>query len=443
MKKNEDLSHRKASCLLRVTDQQGNPIANTRLRLQQTRHEFLFGCGAFDFMPYTNTVNTADTIHTAGSTNSANSAAADTAGSANPADAPDSAHQADAALQDRIDKWLALYNYGTIPFYWGGFEPVEGSPQTKSRLRAAKFLQKHNVTVKGHPLCWHTVCADWLMKYDNQTILEKQLRRIEREVKGFRGIVDIWDVINEVVIMPIFDKYDNAITRVCKDIGRVGIIKETFAAARAANPDAQLLLNDFNTSIAYEILIDGCLQAGVPIDTIGIQSHQHQGYWGAEKLEEVLERYEHFGLPIHFTENTLVSGSLIPPEIEDLNDFQVTEWPTTPEGEERQMKQTEEMYRILFAHPQVKAITGWDFADGAWLNAPSGVIRKDNSIKPVYEMLMRLIKGEWWTDCEICTDENGFAEAKGFKGDYLLEMPGKSAALKLTSGLSEAQVVLG
>lgn len=406
MKRYDDLSHRKAKCRLRVTDRQGNPVAAARLRLRQTRHEFLFGCGAFDFMAYANS------------------------------DSPD------AGLKDRIDKWLALYNYGTLPFYWGGFEPEEGRPHTESRRKAAEFLQERNVTVKGHPLCWHTACADWLMQYDTQTILRKQLQRIEREVAGFKGTVDIWDVINEVVIMPVFDKYDNAVTRVCRDIGRVGIVKETFAAARAANPSAKLLINDFNTSASYEILIDGCLQAGVPIDVIGIQSHQHQGYWGAEKLEQVLERYAYFGLPLHFTENTLVSGSLIPPEIEDLNDFQVKEWPSTPEGEERQMEQTEEMYRILFAHPKVEAITGWDFADGAWLNAPSGVIRRDNSVKPVYERLMHLIKEEWWTDREICTDENGFAEAEGFKGDYLLEMPGRSGTLKLTSGLREVQVIL-
>ena len=408
MVKNDKLAHRKAQCKLRIVDEQGNAVAGTRMAFRQTNHEFLFGCGAFDFVPY-----------------------------ANP-----TAQEDMGFLKDRVDKWLALYNYGTLPFYLGGFEPEEGKPETASRMNAARFLREHNVAVKGHPLCWHTACADWLMKYDNMTILKKQLQRIERDVTDFKGTVDIWDVINEVVIMPIFDKYDNAITRVCKDIGRVGIIKETFAAAKAANPDAQLLINDFNTSIAYEILIDGCLQVGVPISTIGIQSHQHQGYWGAERLEQVLERYEHFGLPIHFTENTFVSGDLIPPEIEDLNDFQVTEWPSTPEGEERQMKQTEEMYRILFAHPRVEAITGWDFTDGAWLNAPSGVIRKDNSVKPVYEKLMKMIKGEWWTDYEICTDENGFAEVEGFKGDYVLEMPGKSSTMKLTSGVSQVQIIM-
>lgn len=408
MTKDTSLAHRKAKCTLRITDQTGNIVANQRLTLRQTNHEFLFGCGAFDFLAYTNF---------------------------------DAASKMDG-LQDRIDKWLALYNYGTLPFYLGTFEPVEGEPRTTASMNAAKFLRDRHVTVKGHPLCWHTVCADWLMNYDNNTILEKQLNRIERDVTAFKGVVDMWDVINEVVIMPIFDKYDNAITRICKDLGRVRLIKETFAAARAANPNAQLLLNDFNTTISYEILIDGCLNAGVPIDAIGIQSHQHQGYWGAERLEEVLERYEHFGLPIHFTENTLVSGDLIPPEIVDLNDFQVEEWPSTPEGEDRQMEQTEDMYRILFAHPQVQAITGWDFTDGAWLGAPSGVLRKDNSVKPVYERLIKLIKDEWWTVCEICTDENGMVQAEGFKGDYILETADRKAELKLTAGLTEQQLIL-
>ncbi len=80
------------------------------------------------------------------------------------------------------------------------------------------------------------------MKYDNETILKKHLERIDREVTGFKGVIDMWDVINAVVIMPIFDKYDNA---------------------------------------------------GVPISAIVIQSHQHQGYWGKEKLEEVLDRHHH------------------------------------------------------------------------------------------------------------------------------------------------------
>lgn len=403
------MNTKQAKTRLRIVDKSGNPVANRTMRMRQTNHEFLFGCGAFDVLPATNM--------------------------------PDGEEKKDF-FQERVDKWLDVYNYGTLPFYWGGFEEEEGKPQTESRMKAAKYLKEHNVTVKGHPLCWHTACADWLLKYDNETIMKKQIERIHREVEGFRGIVDMWDVINEVVIMPIFDKYDNAITRLCVDKGRVGLIKEVFAAAKESNPDGIFLINDFNTSISYEILIDGCLEAGVPIDAIGIQSHQHQGYWGAEKVHEVLTRFEHFGLPIHFTENTLISGDIMPAHIQDLNDFQVSEWPSTPEGEERQKNQVEEMYRILFEHPLVEAITSWDFADGAWLGAPSGVIRKDNSVKPVYTRLKELIKGEWWTDQEIHTDENGFVEVQGYKGDYVVECENQCASWSLTKGVDEIQITL-
>jgi GH35 family endo-1,4-beta-xylanase len=397
----DQLLHRKAKCSLRIVNEDGTPLKNVKAVVRQINHEFLFGCGAFDSLPLTNNADNID------------------------------------FYKERVNKWLEIYNYGTLPFYLAGYEPVEGSTEINSRMNAAKFLKAHNVRLKGHPLCWHTACPDWLMQYDNKTILDKVLKRIERDVSEFAGVIDMWDVINEVVIMPIFDKYDNAITRICKQYGRVKLVKEVFAAAKAANPDAVLLINDFNLSTSYEILIDGCLEAGVPISAIGLQTHQHQGYMGAEKLEQILKRYEHFGLPLHFTENTLISGHLMPPEIVDLNDYQIPEWPTTPEGEERQKKEMEEMYRILFAHPLVEAITGWDFADGAWLGAPSGVIRKDNSVKPSYEMLKDLIHKQWKTEYETASDENGVLIVQGFKGEYEIEINGKIIPFTLKQNKEE------
>ena len=376
--------HRKASASIRVLDANGNALANRRLRLEQRRQDFWFGCGAFDAVPYAN-------------------------GKAD-----------DPFFRDRVEKWLALFNYGTLPFYWGRYEPEEGKPETESRMNAARFLVGRGAAVKGHPLCWHTVCADWLLKYDNKTILDKQLARIHRDVTAFAGVIDVWDVINEVVIMPEFDRYDNAMTRICKRYGRVQLVKEVFDAAKAANPGALLLINDFNLSDRYATLIRDSLDAGAPIGAIGLQTHQHQGYMGADKLGEVLRRFEGFGLPLHFTENTLVSGHLMPGHIVDLNDYQVPEWPTTPEGEERQAREWEEMLRLLFDHPLVEAVTAWDLADGGWLGAPSGVLAADNRVKPAYRALERLIHGEWHTSCEVVTDEHGCAAVTGFKGDYAL-----------------------
>ncbi|HEY4188790.1 MAG TPA: endo-1,4-beta-xylanase, partial [Candidatus Limnocylindrales bacterium] len=330
------------------------------------------------------------------------------------------------------EAFLDLFDFATLPFYWGRFEPVRGRPDTDRILAAARWLADRGVRLKGHPLCWHTVTADWLLDLPVEEVIDVQLARIRRDVADFAGLVDAWDVINEVVIMPVFDRGENGITRMAQRLGRVGIVEAAFAAARETNPGATLLLNDFDMSADYERLIEACLEAGVRIDALGLQSHMHQGYWGVEKTQDVLARFSRFGLPIHFTETTLVSGHLMPPEIVDLNDYQVAEWPTTPEGEARQADEVETHYRTLVGHPAVEAITWWGVPDGGWLNAPTGLVRADGSRKPAYERLHGLIKGEWWlAPTTMRTDDDGRIGVSGFLGDYEVTNRGRTATFAL------------
>jgi len=333
----------------------------------------------------------------------------------------------------RSEHYLNLFNQTTMPFYWARFEPRRGQPQTRRILNAARWYKDHNCIVKGHPLCWHTLTADWLLEMSDQEILQAQLARIRRDVTAFAGVIDQWDVVNEAVIMPVFDRYENGITRLCQWMGRIELIRAMFEAAREVNPQATLLLNDFDVSPAYDILVEGCLAAGIRIDVIGIQTHMHQGYWGSEQTLKVLERFERFNLPIHFTENTIVSGQLMPPEIVDLNDYQVSEWPSTPEGEERQAREVVTHYKTLFSRPAVAGITWWDLSDGGWLNAPAGLLRQDHSPKPAYNELLKLVKGEWWlAPTKFVTDANGQFTFDGFLGDYELSLAKQKQGFSLS-----------
>lgn len=385
---NEIKKNRMTEATITILKEDGTPLANQEITIEQTNHKFLFGTAAFDLVPL---------------------ASGDYPG------------EAKEQAEGRAEKVMALFNAATLPFYWAHFEPQRGKPITEKVKNAARWCLDHNMITKGHPLCWHTLTADWLLEMSNAEILQAQSGRIHRDVADFRGLIDMWDVINEAVIMPVFDKYDNGITRICKELGRIKTIRTMFDAARETNPKATLLINDFDVSSAYDILIEGCLEAGIKFDVIGIQSHMHQGWWDVEKTLKVLENFERFHLPIHFTETTLVSGHLMPPEIVDLNDYQVADWLTTPEGEKRQAEQTLQHYKMLFAHPLVEGITWWDSSDGGWLNAPAGLIRKDGSIKPAYEELMKLIKDEWWiSSTKLHTDENGRTQFNGFLGEYKL-----------------------
>jgi hypothetical protein len=128
-----------------------------------------------------------------------------------------------------------------------------------------------------------------------------------------------------------------------------------------------------------------------------------------------------FGVPLHFTEATLVSGPR-----------NGTGWgQTTPELEQRQARQVVEFYTTLFSHPAVEAITWWDFADAhAWQGAAAGFLRRDLTPKPSYTALHDLIKGAWWTRASAATDGGGRLTTRAFFGTHRVscKLPGGQQA---------------
>ncbi len=395
-------AHRTARAVVTVTDAAGRPRPDFPVRVAQRRHEFAFGNIGFDLIPLANGEREFHSNVFGGARNQ---------------------------LELLAERFVDVFNTATLPFYWRGFEPKRGRPDTTRLAVTARWFAERGISVKGHPLLWHTLAPQWLLPLSDDEVAAEAAGRVTREVTQFRGLIDTWDAINEVVIMPVFTAEENAITRLAQREGRVGMVRLAFETARSANPRATLLLNDFDLSERYAHLIDDCLAAGIRIDALGLQSHMHQGYWGEEKTARVLERFARFGLPLHWTETTLVSGHLMPPEIEDLNDYQVDSWPSTPEGEERQADELVRHYTTLFAEPSVAAATYWGLTDdGAWLGAPSGLIRHDGSPKPAYEELRRLVRGEWWlAETQTRTDSHGQFTVDAYRGQYVISSAAASA----------------
>ena len=394
------LAHRRAASTITLTGADGRPLADTDVTVSQTRHEFGFAASAFEFIPFVT---------------------GDLSGQ-------------DKDLYQRVaDQWLGVFNSATLPFYWGRFEPERGKPDTENLLKTANWLKDRGVTVKGHPLVWHTLTAPWLDDLTVEEVEQAQRERIRRDVTDFAGVIDTWDAINEVVIMPHFDKYPNGITRLCRELGRIETVRLAFDEARAANPSATLLLNDFDLDFGYDALLEGLLAAGVKIDRLGLQTHMHQGYRGEEEILSIIDRFARYGIPIHFTETTLVSGDLMPAHIVDLNDWQVESWPSTPEGEERQADELVRHVRTLYSHPAVEAFTYWNIWDlDAWLGAPAGLIHADGRPKPAMTALRDLVKGEWWTGSQaLRTDGEGRVRVEGWRGVYEVTADGATATFKL------------
>lgn len=399
--------HRTGTAELTLTAPTGGLLADQDVVVEQTRHSFEFGNIGFDLID-----------HATGE------------------------EQHDQLAED----WLRLFNTATLPFYWGRFEAARGRPDTERLKAAARWFGERRVRPKGHPLVWHTVKAAWLDSLPTAEVEQVVRARVRREAHDFAGLIDTWDAINEVVIMPEFenepDGVPNAISRLAREIGRVGIARLAFDSAREANPAARLLINDFDLSPRYEALITELLEAGVRIDAIGLQTHMHQGFRGEEQLIECADRFARFGIPLHFTETSLVSGDLMPADVVDLNDHLVAEWPSTEEGEARQAEEIERHYRTLVGHPAVAAITYWGVTDrGAWLGAPIGLLRADGSRKPAYDALDRLINEEWWLPpTTVRTDGRGQVRVTGFQGDYKVSHGSASASFTITPTPAKVQL---
>ncbi len=386
-------AHRVATRVVDVASG-GAPLADAEVRVEQVRHAFGFGNIGFELLDHANGVEGDDEL---------------------------------ARL------WLEAFDLAILPFYWGDFEPTDGAPRTERLRRAAEWFAARDVRLKGHPLVWHTIAPEWLRGRPLDEVAARVSARVAREVRDFAGLVDTWDLVNEAVIAPVFDNGDNAITPLAASLGGAGLIRLAADAARDASPGVALHVNDFDLSPAYEELVERVLELGVPVAGIGLQTHMHQGYRGEERALEVADRFARFGIPLHFTETTLLSGDLMPADIVDLNDYVRDDWPSTPEGEVRQAAELEVHYRTLFGHPAVASITYWGLADrGAWLNAPAGLVRRDGTPKPGYFVLRDLIRREWWTPpVTRRTDAAGRLTVSGVKGRYRLTAPGVDQVVEL------------
>jgi len=383
--------HRKADATVTVVDAAGRPVAGAEVRLQQTRHAFLFGANIFNWGRL-------------------------------PGDL-------EGPYRERFANFL---NFATLAFYWPRYEPRRGQPEHAYTEQVARWCREHGIATKGHPLAWNMGDPRWLPD-DLDEIRRLQMARIEDCVGRFRGLIDIWDVVNEATH---FDRKDFVERRAPKlsamwqKVGRVEFARECFRHARKAGPDATLLINDYRTDPAYAKVIEGLVDdAGKPLyDVIGIQSHMHGGVWSTRKIWDVCEAFARFRVPLHFTETTILSGR-------EGWKLQPADWTTSPDGEARQARDVVRFYTMLFSHPAVEAITWWNLSDyRAWQGAPAGLVRKDMSPKPAYEELLKRVKGAWWTRTTVRTGADGTARVRGFLGDYRASAAaaGKTADAEVT-----------
>lgn len=362
--------HRRADGTIVVRGTGGRPVAGATVQIEQASHEFLFGCNFFRF-----------------------------------------ARLSDPQLEgDYRARFAALLNYATLPFYWAMYEPQRGQPIYDYTDLALDWCRQQGIRCKGHPLVWdHRASTPRWLPRDFAEIRRLSDDRVRACVARFKGRLDTWDVVNEPTHL---GRFGTRTGEWAQSMGPVPYTAEALRVARAANPEATLLVNDYRTDPPYHAILEALRDEGkLLFDAVGIQSHMHGGGWPLARIWDVCDRFGRLRLPIHFTETTIVSGPRTGPG---------ENWgATTPELEEKQADFVTKFYTMLFGHPSVQALTWWDFSDnGAWQRAAAGFLRTDMSPKPVYDRLQGLIKGEWWTKAEGLTNAAGELATRAFCGSH-------------------------
>lgn len=371
--------HRKGTFTVILTDNNGNPLPeDTKISVELTSQKFLFGCNFFKWNEYTDV-------------------------------------QLRNTYRERFDD---LFNFATLAFYWGYYEYNEDEIDVHTHsMDTALWCRERDITLKGHPLIWHECFPYWGTDMSQTELVTRLKNRVQDAVTRFDGIINIWDVINESQISHTFD---NPVGNWVESVGANSAVKTAFEWVNEANPDGYYLINDYDVhDERYYEQISALIEDGTVPDAVGVQSHMHHGTWSDETTLAVYNRLETLDLPIHFTELTVLSGSLM--QNYDYS-YDRENWKSTTEMEREQAEYLLHFYRLLYSLPEIEAITYWDLSDkGAWLGAPAGLLREDMTPKPAFDYLMKLIHDEWKTKHTLTTDKNGAVSFDGFYGTYTIK----------------------
>jgi endo-1,4-beta-xylanase len=178
-----------------------------------------------------------------------------------------------------------------------------------------RYAGAHGMAFRGHTLVWHAKVPVWMDEALTQPHAERQLTDYIAAVMGhYRGRLHSWDVVNEA-IKPEDGRADNLRNTIWLKRFGPSYIDIAYHAARAADPDALLVYNDWGCELGAPAndrfraasldFLQGALSRGVPIQALGMQGHLFA--YGAQvdqrKLAAFLGEIRGMGLKILVTEH--------------------------------------------------------------------------------------------------------------------------------------------
>lgn len=266
-------------------------------------------------------------------------------------------------------------------------DPVQVAEGAFNFTRADAFVDfatSNRLHVVGHCLVWakDDRTPPWFFRdgtkaASRERLLARMKSHIDTVAGRYRGRIAMWDVVNEALDDGTNFLRPSGWTAACGE----EFIAQAFRFARAADPQALLVYNDYNNELPAKRakllrLVRSLREQGVPLHAVGLQGHYELDRLPLADIEATLVAMRELGVKVVVSELDIdviprgrwwADGGRHREELARLDPYRDG---CPPEILQRQAEQYAQLFRLFRQHADVVArVSFWNLHDGqSWLN---------------------------------------------------------------------------